>query len=484
MGIFSRLFKGGDGGPPDGDDGGEHGSDAPDTEPVEKADAVPHEDPAPRASAPEPVAPPLSRLAPAGSGPTAPPLDTRSIWAWPEPAIRRASGAPPPLPPSPGAPTPPVAPAPPAAKPVAESKVKFRDPTIVTSPPPAPAPPAPVPAPAPAPPAPAAPAPPKPAPVSAPAAATTSPAKRKKPDTIGSAVDTLIAPGDAAKSHGASTTADLAAVRRVFEEVAAVHVGQVRDVMLELRYGEADPAWMDATRPALRSLRAMAGQMELTELCDALDGFCAAVETSVRAGAKIDEGSKLELLRRYQKLIELIPQAFELDAERDRREPIIVEALLAQVEGVEKPTIDKLFAVGLGKLDALLVANAEDVAAVTGLRGELATAIVAQFRSYRATVTATVSAPDATAERQRLHDLLVTMSLQNDDFRRASGGWTEHDKLRKRELRKAREHTFQRIRVALARLGERDQLARLDKLPFDERITMLDKFLSAPAARS
>jgi hypothetical protein len=268
----------------------------------------------------------------------------------------------------------------------------------------------------------------------------------------------------------------------VFEDVAAVHVGQVRDVMLELRYGNADPAWMEAARPALKSLRAMAQQMDLDELCQALDEFCTAVEAAVADRGSIADEGKTELLRRYQRLIELIPQAFELDAERDRREPIIVESLLFQVEGVERPTIDKLFAVGLGRLDALLAANAADLAAVSGIRAELASAIVAQFHSYRATANATLAAPDASAERKKLGDLLITLSLQNDDYNRASNGWTEDDKAKKREARKVREQTFQRIKVALARLGERDQLVRLEKLPFDQRIATLDKFLSAPPA--
>jgi hypothetical protein len=33
--------------------------------------------------------------------------------------------------------------------------------------------------------------------------------------------------------------------------------------------------------------------------------------------------------------------------------------------------------------------------------------------------------------------------------------------------------------VALARLGEREQLQRLEKLPFQDRIAMLDRYLSS-----
>jgi hypothetical protein len=248
--------------------------------------------------------------------------------------------------------------------------------------------------------------------------------------------------------------------------------------MLELRYGDAEPKWIEMTKPALRSLRAMAGQMELNDLCEALDEFCAAVDTSVANRARITDDDKAELLRRYSRLVELIPQAFELDAERDRREPLIVEALLYQIEGVERPTIDKLFAVGLNRLDALMNGNAHDVAVVSGLRPELAAAIVAQFKSYRASSAATVSAPDPAAERRLLGDLLIMLTIQHDDFEKAAGEWSGDAAQRKRTLRKQREQTYQQIKVALARLGERDQLQRLEKLPFQERIAVLDRYLS------
>jgi hypothetical protein len=309
--------------------------------------------------------------------------------------------------------------------------------------------------------------------------------RRGKPDTLTTALDEVVkeiqaesAPTARGPDRG-MTEADLAAVRGVFNDVAISHVSQVRGVMLELRYGEADPKWIEMTKPALRSLRAMAGQLELPELCDALDAFCATVDAAVASRARLTDEDKAELQQRYARLIELIPQAFELDAERDRREPIIVEALLYQVPGVEQPTIEKLFAVGLGRLDALMSANAGEVAAVTGLRGELAAAIVEQFRSYRATASTAVSAPDPAVELRHLADLLLMMSIQNDDFTRASSEWSDDAQQRKRQLRKLREQTFQQIKVTLARLGAREQLQLLEKLPFQDRIATLDRYLSA-----
>jgi hypothetical protein len=286
-------------------------------------------------------------------------------------------------------------------------------------------------------------------------------------------------PREAGPMDGVSTAEDLAEVRRLFNDVAAVHVSTVRDVMLELRYGEAEASWVEATQPSLRSLRQMAAQVELGDLCNALDEFCIAIDLAVTGRARIAPDGKAELLRRYQKLIELIPQAFELDAERDRREPIIVESLLYQIDGVEKRTVEKLFAVGLSRLEALLQATADEIAVVAGLRQDLAEAIVEQFKTYKLAATSALSAPDPLAERRQLGDLLIMLSVANDEFNHAATKWTDDARARKRDARKQRDLTFQRIKVALARLGERDQLARIEKLPFDERIGALDRYLSA-----
>jgi outer membrane biosynthesis protein TonB len=457
MGIFTRLFKGG------------NGDDAPDER---DDDGAPERE--------QSVAGAELVAAAGGSG---------FALAGPGKALMTAKpDAPRPRTPLPGvprqkepAPEPPV---------VAEEKpvnVTFKKPkpdkndaTMVMTPPPPVAPPA-----ATAPAKPPAPLPRAPAPAPPPA--------RKKPDSIDLRLDEVVLElsepiveldvKKRAPSEGVSTASDLSAVRKLFEEVAVAHVAQVRDVMLELRFGEADPRWIEMTKPALQSLRAMAKHMELIDLTASLDAFCAAVEAAVAARV-IDEAGHAELFKRYERLIELIPQAFELDAERDRREPIIVEALLNQIDGVERPTIDKLFAVGLNRLEVLIKANAGDVAAVSGLRVELAAKIVDHFQAYRASANATVAAPDPHTEHRKLADLLVILSLQNDDFNKVSTEWTDEANQRKRALRKQRDQTFQQIKVSLARLGERDQLVALEKLTFNDRIATIDRWLSAKQAQA
>ncbi len=293
-------------------------------------------------------------------------------------------------------------------------------------------------------------------------------------DVLDALDDEWTSDGAAAPVAGVSSASDLAAAKAIFDELAVAHVAQVRAVMLELQQGEIAPSWIESSKPALRSLRAMAGQMELSPLCEALDGFCDGVDRAV---------ARDELIRRYQRLIELIPAAFELDAERDRREPIIVESLLRQVAGVESGTIAKLRAVGLDRLDTLLRASAAEMAAASGIRREVAAAIAARLSAYRTASPATVAAPDVGAAHRELRELVAALHQQHDDFERASRAWSDQARDAKRTARRDRDRTFLQIRVVLARLGEHDRIARLDKAAFAERLADLDR-LVAEIARS
>jgi hypothetical protein len=302
---------------------------------------------------------------------------------------------------------------------------------------------------------------------------------------VSDALESLVAQPDAGPTPAKprdvqSSPEDLAAARRVFEDLAIGHVAHVRHVMLELQLGDVACSWVESSRPALRSLRQMAEQMELAPLCKALDDFCAVVDAVIaQGGSQVGAPGKDDLMSRYQRLIELIPQAFELDGERDRREPIIVESLLRQVEGVETLTIDKLRAVGLGRLDTLLAASADEIAVTSGIRPEIAAAIARRLRTYRDTSPATVAAPDAAAAHREMTTLLGVLRKHHDDFERAAAQWSDGARADKRTLRKERDQTFLQIKVTLARMGERDRITRLEKVPFQERIADLERYLAA-----
>jgi len=305
---------------------------------------------------------------------------------------------------------------------------------------------------------------------------------RQVPDSISGAFE-RIQLGDNETTNpdakpGISTDSDREAVQGVFDELAKNHVDQVRNVMLELQIGDVACSWIDGTKASLSSLRAMAEQMELTDLCEALDAFTKVIGEAVASGnARVEGDNKDALIKRYEKLIELIPTAFALEGERDTREPIIVESLLLQVSGVEKLTIDKLFAAGVSRLNALTASNATDLAAVSGIDREVAERIAARFANYKDSVPTAVAARDANAERKELRKLLAELQQHQASYEKAAAGWSAEDRQRKRAARKQREQAFLQARVLLARLGEADRLKQMEKRPFNQRIADIDKYL-------
>ena len=271
---------------------------------------------------------------------------------------------------------------------------------------------------------------------------------------------------------------DLAEVRLLFAQLAANHVRQVRDFMIDMRWSEATIDWLPICEPALRSLRRAADKLELTDLCEALDRFSASLGEATASGAKSISGAAREaLLARYEELARLMPQAFALDLDRTQREAAILQSLLLQVPDVKKVTLDRMYAAGLTTLEAMFLATPGDIAATTGIPEALAAQIVDRFQAYRAQVKATV--PDATRarERERIAELTARLRRECDDYERAAESWSRGSGDQKKELRKVREQTLLDIQVALARLGEVDRLAQLERLPFEKKLAHLESFL-------
>ena len=269
---------------------------------------------------------------------------------------------------------------------------------------------------------------------------------------------------------------DLTEVRALFAQLASNHVRQVRDFMLDLRWGQATVEWIPICEPALKSLRRAADKLELTEVCTALDRFSAALAGPHRARA-IEGEQRTAILAAYDALTAVMPQAFALDLDRSQREAAILQSLLMQVPGVHKVTLDKLYAAGATTLEAMMLANAGDLAAVSGIDEALAERVVQRFREYKEQIAKAV--PDATraGERDKIAQLVMRLRQEHDAFESAAQGWTREAGDKKKELRKAREQTLLAIHVVLARLGEVDLLKQIDRLPFERKLAHLESFL-------
>ncbi len=284
-------------------------------------------------------------------------------------------------------------------------------------------------------------------------------------------------PGAPPTIEGLEVT-DLGEVRALFAQLAANHVRPVRDFLMDLRWGEATIEWIDVCEPSLKSLRRAADKLDLVDLCTALDTFSAAMAAARTAGTRAIEGDRrAALIAGHDRLAEVMPQAFALDAERSQRETVILQSLLLQVPDVKKVTADKLFAAGLTTLEAMLLANPADLAATTGIDLTVATRIVNRFREYHAQMRARV--PDAahSPERARLAELTARLRRENDEYEAAAQSWSAEASEKKKELRSVRTRTLLEIQVLLARLGEVGRLEEIDRLPFDRKLTELESFL-------
>jgi hypothetical protein len=277
---------------------------------------------------------------------------------------------------------------------------------------------------------------------------------------------------------GPTSAADRAAVRATFEELAVGHVMPVRNLMIELRWGEPPAGWLELARPPLRSLKAMTDQMEMRELGTAVSDFLAAIDLAAeRAGAFLSGETRQMLLDAYEPLAKAMPQAFDTEGERDRREPVIVQALLRQVRAVEPLIAEKLHAAGLGRLETLLKANADDLAAVTGVPRSVAEALAHRIAEFKKSVPSALTAPDTGEVRRSLAALMPVLEVQHQAFERASMGWTPDHQSAKQRLRRDRQVTYQQVKVLLARLGDLDFVARLEPLAFGRKIDELNRYL-------
>ena len=288
------------------------------------------------------------------------------------------------------------------------------------------------------------------------------------------AFDQILVPGPPRAVPMPATAADLAALHDTYVDLAVEYCVPVRNVMLEVSWGEPPVLWLEQVRSAIAALRAMSEKVELDALATALEGFNGAVGAVVASGeATVSAQRREQLLAAYAPVVSALPRAFDLEGERDRREPIILRSLLLQVPELSPLAVEKFFAAGLVRLAAIAGATAEEIAVVTGVDPVLAGRVLELVRSERAL------AADVEQERRHLEALTARLGEEHRGVEAAAAGWSTQNQAEKRRWRRQREQSWLRIKISLARLGEVDRIERLERLPFAHKLEALDSFLRA-----
>jgi hypothetical protein len=269
-------------------------------------------------------------------------------------------------------------------------------------------------------------------------------------------------------------------VRHLFGEMAVPFMSQVRDFMLELAHTDASTSWIELCEPALQSLRSTCQQLETPELGRALDEYVAWLERAkTEESGRIEGEVRNELLASYRRMTEILPEAFEVEG---GREPVIVELLLLQVPGVHKRTVKKLYAAGVNQLEAFLAGKPGDISAVSGIDLDVAERIVQKFQDYRRRAHSMLARAAPDEERAALGALVERLREQDAAYQRAREGWSKEAVSAKRRARRERSQIVKEIYLVLARMGEKERIEQLEKLPVGAQLERLVELLEQSEA--
>ena len=312
-------------------------------------------------------------------------------------------------------------------------------------------------------------------------------------ESIAQSLDRLVAtdPGPVAANgppssgmFGEGKSESLSEPRDLFGRLAAAHVRPVRELIIDLRWGEAPRDSFITSGAAVASLGGAAEKLGLVELAKALRGFGDALVPLPgevpEAGANTDllhPAARARVLAAYEELVRLLPVAFAFEDEQTERESVIVESIVMRVPGAHRVTLERIVAAGLASIGTLADAPPRDLSAAAGIPVEVAKAVVEAFRAYREERRAAPPGSIHQQERARLRELALDLDQQNSAFEQASTNWTSEATEAKRRVRRERERTVMEISALLARLGEVGLLSKLERMPFDQKLEGLRSFL-------
>jgi hypothetical protein len=250
----------------------------------------------------------------------------------------------------------------------------------------------------------------------------------------------------------------------------------VRNLVMGMQWTEPVAHLVDSSRSAVRSLRAALAEAGCKETSVALDELEAALrDADVDGDGRMGGAAQTRTLVAFAKLAADAP-TLEVEETSRHRETVIVEALLSQVSGMNANTIDKLRACGKARL--VVLGRAEDLVNGADIGPELASRIVERMERYRRDLRRMPLGDAGPLGWERLGELLVRLRQAHDRYQEATSSHSDEGATRKRQLREARNEALLDIKITLARAGELDRLADLERLPFDRKIEHLEDYMA------
>jgi hypothetical protein len=276
------------------------------------------------------------------------------------------------------------------------------------------------------------------------------------------------------------TGQDEGEVQELFRQIAATYALPLKNFIFELQCHMATKDAIELCRPVLRSLSGAAETMDLPEIVQRMNEFDTVLSLGQTSSDRfLKDEIREQILANYERLAQVLPEAFRMNGESQRREDVIIQCLLEQIPGMGCVGFDKLYQAGLSSLKVLFLANPEDLAAATGVPARLCASICDTIQRYRTGVENRARHPGQSGYRSRLVELVNELRDGIDIDRDLSEPGSVQDLgSEKRTRRRQRRKCLLEINVTLAELGELDLIHRVEKLSFKRRLQLLEEYLA------
>jgi hypothetical protein len=271
-------------------------------------------------------------------------------------------------------------------------------------------------------------------------------------------------------------------LRELFTVRSVGYLRALRDLIISIRWDEPVADEVARRSSALGGIKAAAIEAGLPGISRAVDELADALrKAKADSRGAIEKASRERILTAYAQLTAEIPLTVSVEEEQSRREKTVMRALLLQVPEITERTIDKLHAAGFATLHLLGNASASQIASAVDIGLTLASRIAETFQGYRRDVQNVPLTASAAARRDRLTGLVAQLRRAHDRYEGAASAWSSDAAVQKKQLRDARNDVLLQITVFLARHGEFDRLAEVERLSFQGKIELLEEYVDQAA---
>jgi DNA repair protein RadA len=275
---------------------------------------------------------------------------------------------------------------------------------------------------------------------------------------------------------------DETAVQDLFVQIAANYSQPLRNFAFDLKRGMASKDSIDFLRSSLQMIGSAAARMDLAQTVKRITDFDEVLSmVQARSEQLLEDHVRDLILNSQQALAEVLPDVLPTDQEQQRREDLIIRSLLQQIPGVGRVTLEKLYRAGVGTLEALFLANRDDLAAATSIPVPLCERIVEKFQRHRAEAQERSQQDPPSGFQACLVSLVADLRDRQEELDTAEVGANLNRTLaaEKRRRRQLRQNCFLQVVATLAELGEIELINKIQKLPFKQRLKRLEEHLSS-----